>query len=170
MNIIFWQIRDNTSQHISNFILAFSNYMSMITKINLFTDFNLDINTKNINLIYGNLIKSNLNIDNKKINIFFYQNIPYDLKTDNILIIFIDLEKIDENNLFLIFNQIKKAKYNKFLLLPFKLNNLSNVNETISLNFIYENVPKKNILETINLETPYNEKKLEKILKKIREI
>lgn len=170
MNIIFWQIRDNTSQHISNFILAFSNYMSMITKINLFTDFNLDINAKNINLIFGNLIKSNLNIDNKKINIFFYENIPYDLKTDNILIIFIDLEKIDENNLFLIFNQIKKAKYNKFLLLPFKLNNLSNVNETISLNFIYENVPKKNILETINLGTPYNEKKLEKILKKIREI
>lgn len=171
MNIIFWHIKDNKTKHIGNFILAFSNYMSLITKINLFSDFDLKINnTKNINLILDDKSNSILNIDNKKINIFFQENIPYGLETDNILIIFLDLEKVDERYLFIIFNEIKKSQYNKFLFLPFKLNELDKVIETISLNFIYENIPKKNILESINLWSLCNEKKLEKILKKIREI
>lgn len=174
MNIIFWCIRDKKINIITSFILKFSNFISLITKTNLEIDIPIpssNVLEKNVNLIFNESANSlSQSIGNKNINILFLDKIIPNLKNDNILIILLDLEKIDENVLFNIFKEVKKCKYSKFLFLPFKQSNINKITETISMNFIYNNISKKNILDIIDFDIDLNNKKFEEILQKIREI
>lgn len=173
MNIIFWYIRDEKLNEIGKFIVLFTNFFSSITKIDLFSDIST-INKKylkeNVNLNLNKLPQITENLNNKKINIFFFEEIIKQLEIDNILIVLLNLEKINENYFFKNLKEIKKSKYNKFLFLPFFHKDINPITKTVGINFLYENIFKKNILEPINIDIDISHKKLEKILKKIREI
>lgn len=175
MNIIFWYFRDENIGLICKFIFLFSNLVSLITKIELIMDIEpsschkITLN-KNINLkINYNNISNEIN-NFKKINILFlnyiYKNKEKD--DDDALIIFLDLEKINENYLFNILKNIKLSGYTQFLFIPFKKKNINKVTEAMSLNFLYQNISKKMIFDVVVIDSEIQNKKLEKILKKIR--